>query len=298
MSIEAARFTNIDGSVLIMNTDTDYPFEEFLTEVEGRSADKNKSQQHGQWPTFTYLGKRLFHANGAILADNPAEYWEKRLAFIRAFMPHPHLNETVCGTLTIQYAGILEELECDCTIDGWPEIPLQGLSPSLSEYQLNLKAFDPKLYGSERSTFTVAPPVSDYGVTFDRTFDTTFPQANIQPQDVIIVNSGNIETYPRFVIEGHAVNPRLVLTRYDGEQLTVALDGLTVTANDYVELDFDKRTAVMNGDIDVYDYTIGSQWWALEPTTQLGVSNIVSFRGTDIQEGANATIFWRNAYMI
>lgn len=295
--IESARFTNVDGNVLELNDEGNFPFHEFMTEVDIRGAERDKSQQHGQWPSSTFLGKRLFHVRGAILADSSAEYWQKRMSFIKIFTPHPHLNHKTIGTLAIQYSGINEELSIDCTLDGWPEIPIAGLSPALSEFQLNLRAYDPKLYGPDRTAFAVAPPVTDYGVTFDISFPVVFPDANIQPENIIIVNSGNIETYPKFTITGHVVNPRLVLTRYDGQQLTVALDGLTVTANDYVELDFLKRTAIMNGSIDVYSYATHSRWWALEPTVN-GVDNIVSYAGTDIQEGSKATISWRNAYMI
>lgn len=295
--IESAKFTNVDGNVLNLNDEGNYPFHEFMTEVDVRSAERNKSQQHGQWPASTYLGKRLFHVRGAILADSSAEYWQKRMDFIKIFTPHPHLNYKNIGTLAIQYTGINEELTCDCTLDGWPEVPIAGLSPSLSEFQLNLKAFDPKLYGILQQAQAVAPPVADYGITFDLSFPVVFPDANIQPQNLIITNSGNIETYPIVTIVGHTVSPRLVLTRYDNTQHTVALDGLTVTANDSVVVDFLRRKAIMNGDIDVYSYATHSEWWALEPTVN-GIDNIVSYTGTDIQEGSTATIFWRNAYMI
>jgi hypothetical protein len=295
--IESAIFTDIQGTVLTMNTDLDYPFHELVTEVDVRSPERNRSQQHGMWPAYSFLGKRLWHLQGAILADSSAEYWQKRMNFIRVFTPRPHLRQKIVGTLAIQYTGIAEVLTCECTIDGWPEIPLVGLSPSLSEYQLNLKSPDPKLYGLEQSSFAEAPPVADYGRTYNKVYPKVYPDANIQPENLLITNSGNIETFPTFVIEGHVVNPRLVLTRYDNEQFTVALDGLTVTANDYVELDFLNRTAIMNGDTDVYSYTTTSEWWALEPTIN-GVDNIVSYAGTDIQEGSKATVYWRNAYMI
>jgi hypothetical protein len=295
--IESAKFTNVDGQVLVLNDDTNYPFHEFMTEVDVRQPDRNKSQQHGSWPGYTFLGKRLFHVRGAILADTSAEYWTKRLNFIKVFTPHPKLGHKKSGTLAIQYTGINEELTCECAIEGWPEVPIAGLSPSLSEFQLNLRAPDPKLYGPERNSFAAAPPVTDYGRTYNKTYDKAYPAANIQPANLLITNSGNIETFPRFIIQGHVVNPRLVLTRYDGAQLTVALDGLTVTATDFVVLDFLKRTAIMNNDIDVYSYATHSNWWALEPTVN-GVDNIVSYAGTDIQEGSKATIYWRNAYMI
>jgi len=296
--IENWKFTSVTGEVIVMNTDTiDYPIHEMTTEIEVRGARRNKSQQHGSWPGFQYLGTRIFHWTGAIVEDSSAEYWAQRLKLVKAFLPHPHLNKKVAGTLEVEYTGIGEPLICDCKLDGWPELPIVAGFVSTGDFLINLAADDPRLYGIERSSNSVAPPVSDYGVTFDRTFDTTFPNANIQPQDVLITNSGNIETYPTVVIVGHAVNPRVVLTRYDGKQLTVEFSGLTVTAADELVVDFAKRTAIMNTDVDVYGYTIGSDWWALEPRVN-GVDNIVSYRATDIQPGSNIDIFWRNAYMI
>ena len=290
-------FTNVDGYTLSLNNDMDYPFNEWTTEVDTRSPERNRSQQHGMWPAYTFLGKRLFHGRGAILADTSAEYWQKRLNFIHVFMPRPHLGFKVSGTLAVQYTGISEVLTCECALDGWPEIPLAALSPTVSEFQINLKAPDPKLYGAERNAYAAAPPVTDYGRTYDKVYNKVYPVANIQPQNLLITNLGNIETFPRVIIEGHVVNPRLVLTRYDGEQLTVALDGLTITDTEFVELDFLKRTAIMNNDTDVYSYATYSDWWALEPRVN-SIDNIVTYGGTDIQEGSKATIYWRNAYMI
>jgi len=285
------------GEQLVLDDSSNYPFHEFLTEVDVRQPDRNRSQQHGQWPGYQFLGKRLFHVKGAILADTSAEYWQKRLAFIRIFTPHPRLGYKISGTLAINYTGINEELTCECGIDGWPEVPIVGLSPSLSEFQLNLKAPDPKLYGALQNLYVEAPPVDDYGRVYPKTYNILYPDANIQPENILVTNSGNIETYPRIVIQGHVVSPRLTLTRFDGEQLTVALDGLTITASDTVEIDFLNRTAIMNGAVDVYSYSSLSDWWALEPRVN-GVDNIVTYAGSDIQPGSNATVYWRNAYMI
>lgn len=296
--IRSFRLTNQAGDFVDID-DLNYPLHELQTEIDVRFPEKEKSQQHGIWNGYQYLGKRLWHLNGSILADTSAEYIGKRMKLLKVLMPHPHLNYKIVGTATIGWEGISEDLTQEFLLDSWPEIPIDDKHPTVSEFQVNLKCPDPRCYGVERSVYTVAPPLSIIGRNYDKTFPKTYPGGTQQPADILVENAGNIETFPRFRISGGYVeNPRLTLIRYDGVQMVVALEGLILQTTDFVDLDFRKRTAILNNNLDVYDYTtLLSQWWALEPTVN-GVQNVIRYSGTNIMAGSQAQVFWRNAYML
>lgn len=294
--IESARFVNVRGDTVIFN-DTELPFNEFTTEVDTRNNEKQRSQDHGLYPSNTYLGKRLFHCNGDLLENTSGDYWNKRRELIRAVLPRPHLGFTQAGTLYLTLTGMNEELSCDCTIDGWPELPLAALSPSAGKYQINFKAFDPRLYGAWQQT--VLPYMSQNlgGRTYNKTYNKTYVTPPGVSSDQIITNSGDIESPPILRIYGPAPNPKIALFRDDGVTQYVQLNGLTLTgASDYAVIDVRRRTAVRNTGQNLYDFAVGSDWWALEPDPWVNVVRLLS----DTPSGGTpyATIDWRNAYMI
>lgn len=292
--IESARFTNVSGYYVDLNDDK-IPFEEFTTEVDVRQQDTDRSQDHGVWPGMAYLGVRKFHCNGDVLRNTSAEYWQSRLALVGALMPKAHLGFKVIGTLDITFTG-MEPLSCQCTIDGYPELPLVALSPSAGKYSIHFRASDPRLYGVPQTISLVSPPITTLGRTYPKTYNYTYPGGTLQPTDIIVYSPGNVESYPYARIYGPTDNPRMTLIRYDGAQLSVAAEGLSLpNATDYVDFDFKARTAVKNNNQNVYRYTVGSKWWAIEPN---GVPNIIRYSGTNILSGSNAIFTWRNAYMI
>src|SRR5438132_98171 len=125
--IESATFTNVNGASVEFN-DLNIPFERFTTDVDTRFTEKSKSQEHGIFETNTYFGKRLFHCEGDILADDSSDYWVRRMALINAILPRPQLGQSKAGTLDLMLSGMVEPVSADCTIDGYPDLPLEALS--------------------------------------------------------------------------------------------------------------------------------------------------------------------------
>lgn len=292
--IESARFTNVLGNYIDFNDDA-VPFNEFSTEVDVRFNDKNKSQEHGIYPGFTYLGRRLFHCSGDILQNTSADYWNKRRQFISAVVPRSHIGYDRIGTLTIRFTGYNEDLTCECTIDGWPEMPLAGLSPSAGKFQVNFKSYDPRMYGAWQAVdlpFGVTENIG--GRTYNKVYNKTYA-AGAAGNDTIISNSGDIETYPVVTFYGPCVSPQLTLFRGDGQTQHFKLDGLSMSSPvDSTVVDFRNHTAVLNSSFNVYSYTIGQDWWALEPD----LTNTVRYTADSGSIASHAAIMWRNAYMI
>lgn len=295
--IESARFTNVGGQYVDFN-DQWIPFNEFTTEVDVRMSEREKALQHGLYPSATYLGKRLFHCNGDILELSSERYWERRLALVGACTPRPHLGYDQVGTLALLFTGWAEEVTCDCTIDGWPEIPLTGRAPSNSPYQVNFKAFDPRLYGIEQTVDVGYSILENSG---GRTYDKTYDKDYLDSADygVQLVNIGNQETHPVVVFNGPAVSPRLVLSRGDGATLSMALTGLTLAApGNTATVDFLRRTVVSEAGANLYNYAKGSDWWAIEPSDFM-TSYVTLLAASGATVGVTAaTVTYRNAYSI
>jgi hypothetical protein len=184
--IETARFVNTDGTVLTFN-DADRPLKSFTTEVSMRMTEREKSQQHGIYPSNTYMGKRMFHCEGDLFAPDSGTYIQRRLAMIQALMPRPHAGFAHAGTLEMLFTGMAETLTADCTIDGYPELPMLGGHAARSEYLINFKAFDPRMYGLLEQTVQVGFLQGENfgGLDFNFTFNFDFAGGTESVNDVL-----------------------------------------------------------------------------------------------------------------
>lgn len=296
--ITSARFTNINGMFADFSTDR-ITFKRFTTEVDYRFTEKAKSQQHGIYPAETYLGKRIFHVEGDFFGDNTADYMQRRIQLIGALTPRPHFGRKIMGTLDILFDGMSETLSCECTLDGHPDLPIEVNVPSMSQYQINWKAYDPRLYGAMQSANIAYNTGAQNlgGRSYNKTFNKTYAvPASTASGDVVITNSGNIETYPIVTIHGPCQNPQIVLFRSDGLAQYFILQGLVLPdISSYVVADFKKHTVISNNGTNLFNYSVGSDWWALEPTPMV---NTVRFTADVISQPSFAQIQWRSAYNI
>jgi len=295
--IQSARFTNINGMFVDFNTDQ-IPFNNFVTTVDMRFTEKDRSQEHGIYPGEEYMGKRLFHCEGDLLTNTSAEYIALRMSMIGALLPRPHLGMKAVGTLDILFEGMTEHLTCECTLDGYPEIPLNGSSPSASPYQVNFKAYDPRLYGPWQSVDIAYNPAFENigGRSYNKTYPKTWiVSASSSPGQLIVTNSGNIETKPMIIFYGPVADPAAVFTTSDGHIYVFRLSGLTLTdVNDFAVVDFSKHTVTRSTGQNLYNYSVGSDWFLLEPKP---IVNNVRFTGTALAAPSHMSVQWRNAYM-
>jgi hypothetical protein len=291
--IESAKFVNATGAEIILNDD-EIPFRRFTTTVDMRSAERNKSQRHGIWPARSYFGRRIFSCEGDILADSSGEYWAIRQQLLNALMPRAQFGHHLAvGTLYTLFTGINEELMCECSLDGYPDIPIEAMAPARSSFLINFKAFDPKLYGDFKQT--VLNMVEPGGRVYPKVYNIDYPDA-VQQNESIFINSGNIETYPIVRIYGPCTDPSVTLRlSHDNYVQEVKATGLTIPDGGWVELDFSKPSVIDSNGTNLYKYFVGSEWWALEPDP---VENIVTFFTPTWSAPSRAVIGWRNAYML
>ena len=287
--IEEAEFVNVNGASITFN-DNEVPFHSFSTEVEIRTEVREKAREHGLWPSYQYLGGRRFVAEGDILTPI-GEYMVKRVQLIRAFMPS---GQRYTGTLRIRYTGINDILESKCVLDGWPELPMEALSPNRGTYMITLLAFDPRLFGTTEFSANTIAPATSVGREYDKTYTYTYIVPGGGVDDLILTNIGNIETYPTVEVIGPAEDPLLTLVRPTAGNLEVRFSNFNVPAGQSLMINFANRTAVTTSGVNAFPFlSSNSVWWALSPG-----DNQVNFKGYFTSSPSQAIFRWQNAYMI
>jgi hypothetical protein len=282
---------NLPNQQLELN-DMLYPINNFTTEVDVRFNEQVKPSEHGIWIRNTFYGKRLFHMEGEILADSSGEYIEARRALLSILTPRSRKNpRTPVGWMDIWFTGMPEKVTTDFTVESYPELPMEALAPSVGRFQLNLKSFDPRLYGEESNQTAHAPGTT--GRNYAKTYDKTYVSGSISEDDIIILNSGEIEVYPIVDFYGPCTGPRAILRDPSGSLTTFELPNLVLTSTDIVRADFDKKT-IMNVVTGADDYSYKSgEWWALEPG-----QNTVRASAFSPGIGSKTVFKWRNGYLI
>lgn len=115
-------------------------------------------------------------------------------------------------------------------------------------FQVSLKASDPRLVSvPEYSSTVVVTATNVLGRIFDRTFPVSYSSyldaagAPVATSQLLSANNqGNYKSLPRVRLYGYLKNPSL-FNQLTGKTLRIAGE---IPDNDYVEIDFQKRTAV------------------------------------------------------
>lgn len=293
MNIATMIFEGVSGNSVVLNTDTEYPVNGFEMEIDSRQEEQAKVADHGVWESRTYLGQRRITIEGAILGNGPADYMQKRINLMQAFVPIPERGNLKVGTLRLQIDGINEEIRCDCNLDGMPTIPVGVDTPDLSEFQIQLVAIDPFFYSLAKLVASTGTPTGGGGgLTFNFTLPFTFASGG-GSGDVIVNNVGNVSTFPVVVIYGPCSAPLISLIN-GSTVYTLAFEGLVLGSGESITIDFRKRTVTTNTGGSVYHKVMsGSTWWRIPPG-----SYTVSYRAATAAAPSHADIFIANAYMI
>lgn len=285
--INKAKFENTDSGASIFLHDEHWPFSDYSTEVDVRMDEEDRAGDWGIHETYTFLGKRLHHIEGDLLAEDSADYWRRRMDFIQAITPSK--SQRVFGKLRLELEGIYEETWCYCTLDGWPELPLAALSPSAGRFLVTFKSYDPRLYGSYLNEVSLDNPSTSGVRVYPKVYDWSYSGLSTQN----LANAGNAPTLPTVTIYGPATNPRILLRNENSGQPYVQVDTV-VLAGEYITIDFTEKTARSQYGVDIYNKINGiSSWWEM----QAG-NNEVMFLADGSDSSTRAVVQWYNAYMI
>lgn len=293
MNLYYCKFTNVLGPSTELNTDRT-PMHVFETQVETRHDDRPKVSQHGNWPVFTYRGKRTFMMEGDILAHDTSDYMQVRMNILSAFMPAPEYGYRHTGTLDLGIDGINEIISIDCNPDGLPITPAGvDMPPDVGGYQINLIADNPVLFGAAPQTFITGTPVGGVG---GRTYPMTYNYhylAGGGTGDTIVTNLGSVSVYPVVKIDGPSSGQSITIT-VAGVNYTMAFDGVVLGVGEYMLIDFQNRTVTSNSGGSLYHMIApGSIWWSIPPGTYT-----VTYRAGTALAPSHAEISISNGYMI
>lgn len=248
-----------------------------------RVAADEREADDGAYDTVSYYGARLITLTGRADAPDKAgmQAAKRRLA-------------KVCSDLR---AGLkaLSCAETDATRYAWvrrgADVKVKDQGARMFSWQLTLLAPDPRKVGGLEALATgLANPAGGAGATFPWTFPLVFAGAAGATGAITVTNSGDYPSRPVLRIAGPVTGP-VVENITTGQKLR--LTGISLGAADYLDVDMDARTVVLNGSASRRG-TIASEseWWSLAPG-----DNLVRFGAAAYNAGALLTVTYRDAWV-
>lgn len=150
------------------------------------------------------------------------------------------------------------------------------------KFNIQFVASNPFKYSEEiTQNLAYVQTIQDYGYTYDRTYNRVYGDNPYFYLNVIYVdNKGDINTYGTLRITGPIQNPKV----YHKESDKFFKLNLTLTANDYVDIDLRKKTVIQNGtQSKLASLDFSSSWFEYTP----GINSLL-FSGETVvavQEG-------------
>jgi len=290
------------------DVDAAYPVVQFLDGFgipDTRNDDVPIPQDFGMVASPQFLDGRTMSIGIAVTGSTEQEVVERSADLMRAWSPIRNYQD---GDVIIP---LCFSLDGSTVYRVWGK-PLRaemgyGLllrtrsaySPFNDFAQCEFLATDPRIYSNDIHAVAVAAGVTTGGFPVAAGFPFAFPQGfgASNPSTVTANNAGNFPVYPVLTVQavGAALinQPITITNNTTGLSLTVYAQ---VTGGNYLEIDINKRTILLNGDptqtrMSTYDFK-NSDWWALEPG-----DNVISWV---VGSGSNGTltVSHRDAWMI
>ena len=223
-----------------------------------RTSDTDRPQDHGMYAGKDYLSGRVVELDLRITAASDAAF----RSTIQA------LNDATViaaaeGILTFQLPGMASNRILFVR-------PRKRSLPQDWDYAaarkgngaLQFFATDPRIYDATQSSSSTAAATSGGGRTYNRTYNLTYA-AGGAGGTINATNAGNFPTRPTVRIDGPVTDPRI-------ENVTAGkylqFSGLTLASGEWLDIDFQNRTVLLNGTASRYNYlTSTSSFWELGP---------------------------------
>lgn len=151
-------YTNNAGASIELNEEPAgfrYPVFEFDMPMYMEQQPQSKMQQPGEWPTFSYPRYRTFDIAGAILGNDAETYNDAVGDFKQVIQPpYAFYEARRHGRLTLRFYGDATVYYSDVTLVSL-SIPKRANYPSVSDFQLSWRSFEPYLRVVGSGTVTV-----------------------------------------------------------------------------------------------------------------------------------------------
>lgn len=249
-----------------------------------QSGDRNRLLRHGLHPGDDFLADRTIRMVLEVYGADSTELATNVQALLTALRPGQ--DE---AALVMQVPGVANGAK----VLVWAR-PRRRSAPVDREWFYNLPvvsvewvATDPRLYAASESSQQIALPSTSGGLTFSVTPPLTFGAVSTGGEQTLN-NAGTFQTSPSFKIVGPVTDPKLLNVTTGKTWHYVG----SVSAGDYLLVDMDARTVLLNGTASRYsNLAAASVFWDLEPG-----DNIVQYRAASYTASI-ATASWRSAWI-
>lgn len=216
-----------------------------------------KAGRNGQFDYGQYLRERLVTFKGSILCVTSLGRKQARQALLDNF-----LNDGIYNWLTWQEDGeVGKQLYCKVFDRKVEDTSAKNYGPYRRPFIVNLLAVDPLIYSQTEITKYIYIPTSVGGRSYPRTYPLSYGTARVGGT-ASCNNAGNFESLPLVRMYGPLVSPEIKNVTDSNKYIKV---NMTVNTGDYLEIDFDKHTVMLNGTASRYLYLDSNDWFSLLP---------------------------------
>lgn len=278
----------IEFGGLLMGTDTDYS----ITTVSGladypevQSSDHQRLRRHGLLPGDDFLAGRTvtidLEVKGGGSYSGMSSAMDNLKRACRVGEPESEMAFQIPGIANGGLAYLnTRPRRMASVVDAKWRVPNQ---PTVT---VEFYGTDPRLYGSEESHVIGLPSASggaEFNAVMNWQFGTVGSGSTLQAS-----NAGTFSTPLQFRIDGPVVNPVITNTTQD----RFLLFNLTVGAGEFLLVDTDDRTILLNGTQNRYSVLdSASTWFDLNPG-----ADEITFAGDALGTGT-LTVTWRSAWI-
>lgn len=227
--------------------------------------------------TYNY-GRRLMQIEGKIVATSRADYEQKR----RDLQDALDLIDGLTKIFITTVGGLVVETEI--ILNQKPVIDYISGDAIMSDFRIELVAPQPFFLKSNQTLVNLNTYSGGGG---EVPASIPFSLANGANGITTCENNGNSKAYPKIFLYGGMTNP-VITNSTNGKSLTLTQ---VLGAEDYVEIDIIKHTAVLNGTQNVFKY-ISGDWWLLDKGQNTLMLNATTPDGT-----AKAVILFNDTYI-
>lgn len=235
-----------------------------------------RSQDHGGWGGNSFLKPRVLTAAGRLVAPDQAT----AVAAVDRLCAALSLDAT---TLVVSEDGVARQ----CAVRRDDDVLATWETDVIVTWSVQLIAQDPRRYATDLISVSTGLPSSSGGLTWPATWPISWP-ATVTSGVLGVDLVGNISTRPRFIITGPCSDPVITLVG-TGHVLSWDVDLVT---GQYLDIDVDRRTSLLNGQVSRSGSMTSRDWFDLVP----GHSDI-AFNAAAYDPGASLTVTCRSAWL-
>lgn len=249
-----------------------------------RTTDVSRPRDHGEFYGLDFLPGRTLAITAIIRGVSPSDVVANIDALLAVWQP---ISADTSTTSPLSYKFPGQDARQFLGRPRRAPIDTHRIIGNNAPIVLEYHAADPRQYDASPDFATVTVSSVTSGRAYPRTYPLTFGGGTSNA--ILAVNAGNFPTRPSARIVGPATNPS-ILNSNTGEKVKFAL---TLAAGDFLDIDFDAKTVVLNGTTSRYGtLTTDSTWWELAP----GLTT-VQFAADTSSGTTSLTFTWASAWL-